>query len=257
MSLMERKEPLWQPNTRSFTWFEQLLQLIRFAFTIYKFLQMGQETITGRNGCLYASKKSQKHHQRRRNMKKVACAVLVLTMIIFLVNPLSSNASGGHSSSNHSSGGHHSNGGYHSSGGYHWSGGYWGWWAPWAVYGGAAVLTPYYYPYYPYYYPYYYSHYYASPIVVVGQEKDSVIVQSAPSVSPSTDVRIFIYPRKGQNKELQEKDRYECHRWGVSQTDYDPTQPNTGMRQAQLNQIRADYKRAMSACLDSRGYTMK
>jgi hypothetical protein len=166
-------------------------------------------------------------------MKKAVCAVLIFTMIIFLVNPLSSNARGGH----------------HSSGGYHSSSGYWGWWAPWAVYGGAAVLSP-------YYYPYYYSPYYAPP-VVVGPEKAPVFVQSAPSVLPSTDGRIFVYPRKDQSKELQEKDRYECHRWCVSQTGYDPTQPNSGMRQAQLNQMRADYKRAMSACLDGRGYTMK
>jgi hypothetical protein len=31
-------------------------------------------------------------------MKKVACAVLILTMAIFLINPLSSEARGGHGS---------------------------------------------------------------------------------------------------------------------------------------------------------------
>ena len=204
-------------------------------------------------------------------MKKVACAVLIFTMIIFLVNPLSSNASGGYSSSGHSSSGHSSSGhsssgrsssghsssghssGYHSYGyhsyGHHWSGGYWGWWAPWAIYGSASVLAP-------YYYPYYYSSYYAPPLVV-DQEQPSVYVQPAPSAPPYTAGRIFVYPRKGQSEELQANDRYECHRWGVSQTGYDPTQPNGGMPQTQLNQMRADYKRAMSACLDARGYTMK
>ena len=63
-------------------------------------------------------------------MKKIAFAVLVFTMIIFLVNPLSGNARVGY-----------------------WGGGYWGWWAPWAVIGGAAVVAPYYYA--PYYSPYY------------------------------------------------------------------------------------------------------
>ncbi len=174
-------------------------------------------------------------------MKKVALAVLIFTMIIFLVNPLSSDASGGRSGSGHSISGH-------------WSGGYCGWWAPWAVIGGAAVLSPYYYPYYA---PYYYSPYYLPPIVV-DQEQPSVYAQPAPSVSPSTTAgRIFIYPRKGQSEELQAKDRYECHSWGVSQTGYDPTQPTSGMPRAQLNQMRADYKRAMSACLDGRGYTMR
>ena len=200
-------------------------------------------------------------------MKKIAMTVLIFTMIIFLVNPLSSYASsgrsgggrsgGGHSVSGHSSSGHsssgHSGSGYsrggYSRGGYS-RGGYWGWWAPWAVIGGAAVLAPYYYD------PYYDSAYY-EPTPVVDQEQPSVYAQPVPSVSPSTVERIFIYPRQGQSEELQAKDRYECHRWGVSQTGYDPTQPTSGMPRAQLNQMRADYKRAMSACLDGRGYSMR
>ena len=173
-------------------------------------------------------------------MKKVACAVLIFTMIIFLVNPLSSDARGGFG------GGGHWGGGY---GG----GGHWGWWAPWAVIGGAAVLAPYYAPYYsPYYDSYYYSPYYAPQPVAI-QEQPPVYVQPA----PSSTGRIFVYPRQGQSEELQAKDRYECHSWAVSQTHYDPTQPNSGMTQVQLNQMRADYLRAMDACLDGRGYTMK
>jgi hypothetical protein len=154
-------------------------------------------------------------------MKKVACAVLILIMVIFLINPLSSDARGGH----------------------------WGWWAPWAVVGGAAVLAP-------YYYAPYYSPYYAPPTVII-REQPPVYFQPAPSVTPSSTERIFIYPRQGQSEELQAKDRYECHSWAVSQTHYDPTQPARGMPEAQLNQMRADYQRAMGACLDGRGYTMK
>ena len=152
-------------------------------------------------------------------MKKVACAVLILTLTIFLVNPLSSDARGGH----------------------------WGWWAPWAVIGGAAVLAA----------PYYYAPYYYAPPPVVIQEQPPVYFQPAPSVTPPSTERIFVYPRQGQSEELQAKDRYECHSWAVSQTHYDPTQPASGMPAAQLNQMRADYQRAMGACLDGRGYTMK
>jgi hypothetical protein len=155
-------------------------------------------------------------------MKKVACAVLILTLTIFLVNPLSSDARGGH----------------------------WGWWAPWAVIGGAAVLAA------PYYYAPYYSPYYASPTVII-REQPPVYFQPAPSVTPPSTERIFVYPRQGQSEELQAKDRYECHSWAVSQTHYDPTQPASGMPASQLNQMRADYQRAMGACLDGRGYTMK
>ena len=153
-------------------------------------------------------------------MKKVTFAVLIFTMIIFLINPLSSDARGG----------------------------YWGWWAPWAIIGGAAVLAPYYDPYY--------SPYYAPPPVVI-REQPPVYVNRAPAVPPSSAERIFIYPRKGQSEELQAKDRYECHRWAVSQIGSDPTQPTSGMPETQLNQMRADYNRAMGACLDGRGYTMR
>ena len=35
----------------------------------------------------------------------------------------------------------------------------------------------------------------------------------------------FIYPTKGQNKDQQSKDEYECHSWSVGQTGFDPTKP--------------------------------
>ena len=151
-------------------------------------------------------------------MKKITCTVLILIMAIFLISPLSSEARGGHS----------------------------GWWVPWAVLGGAAILTA----------PYYYAPYY-SPSTVIIREQPPVYFLPAPSVAPSSTERIFVYPRQGQSEELQAKDRYECHSWAVSQTSYDPTQPTSGMPEAQLNQMRADYQRAMGACLDGRGYTMK
>ncbi|MGZ6220873.1 MAG: hypothetical protein ACXWMV_12850 [Syntrophales bacterium] len=160
-------------------------------------------------------------------MKKAACAVLIFTMIILLVNPLPSEARGGQ----------------------------WGWWwAPWAVIGGAAVLAPYYAPHY--YAPYYYSPYYVPPPVVI-REQPQVYVQPEPSVQPSSAQGIFVYARQGQSEELQAKDRYECHSWAASQTQHDPTQPAGGMPQAQLNQMRSDYQRAMGACLDGRGYSIK
>ena len=159
-------------------------------------------------------------------MKKVTCAVFIFLTIVFLINPLSSDARGGY-----------------------WGGGYWGWWAPWAIIGGAAVLAPYYYS--PYYAPYY-----GLPPVVI-REQPPVYGNSAPSAPPSSAERLFVYPKNGQSEEQQAKDRYECHSWAVGQTHYDPTQPANGISETQLNQMRADYKRAMGACLDGRGYAMR
>lgn len=36
---------------------------------------------------------------------------------------------------------------------------------------------------------------------------------------------VYIYPQKGQSKEQQEKDRYECYSWAKQQTGFDPMAP--------------------------------
>ncbi len=112
-------------------------------------------------------------------MKKLTYSILMITVIIFLVNPLSSNAGSGYSGRGHSgrsySGGGHSGrsysgrgyqgrgyhgryyGGYHGNYGYHYGHyGYWygGWWYPWV---GIIPFLPAYYQTmwiggYPYYY---------------------------------------------------------------------------------------------------------
>ncbi len=34
--------------------------------------------------------------------------------------------------------------------------------------------------------------------------------------------RMFFYPERGQNEALQDRDRYQCYRWAVEQTGFDP-----------------------------------
>ena len=107
--------------------------------------------------------------------------------------------------------------------------------------------------------PYYYANdtYYtqtAGGYVVVEPPKGDVT--QVPPATTGTG-QLFIYPRNGQNDQQQAKDRYECHSWAVSQTHYDPTQPAGSVPETQTNQKRADYQRAMGACLDARGYTTK
>jgi len=36
---------------------------------------------------------------------------------------------------------------------------------------------------------------------------------------------LYVYPSAGQSQEQQDRDRYECHDWAVSQTGFDPTRP--------------------------------
>jgi hypothetical protein len=54
--------------------------------------------------------------------------------------------------------------------------------------------------------------------------------------------RLFLYPRQGQSAEQQNRDRSECNSWATNQAN-------------PANQ--ADFQRALSACLDGRGYTVK
>lgn len=77
---------------------------------------------------------------------------------------------------------------------------------------------------------------------------------TAPASPPS---ELYIYPKKGQSEEQQARDRYECHSWASSQTGFDPTEPLGGVGESQAMAKRADYQRAMQACLEARGYSVK
>ena len=56
---------------------------------------------------------------------------------------------------------------------------------------------------------------------------------------------------RGQNEQQQSDDRYQCHRWAVDQTHYDPTDSEYD------RDDRSEYDRAISACLTGRGYSVK
>lgn len=149
---------------------------------------------------------------------------------------------------------------------------------------------------------------------------------------PPPPVQVFFYPTKGQSAAQQDRDRYECYRWAVKQSGFDPSAPqlaphqrievapspppgtNTAIgavtgavlgavvsgprhaaegaavgaitgamigaasdasrqeqaaqaqgridqrdarQRARLEQQASDYRRAMTACLEGRGYTVK
>jgi len=65
---------------------------------------------------------------------------------------------------------------------------------------------------------------------------------------------LFIYPKQGQSEQKQADDRYACHRWSVTQTNFDPTLPPEN---GDTGDKREDYQRAMRACLEGRGYSVR
>jgi hypothetical protein len=103
-------------------------------------------------------------------------------------------------------------------------------------------------------------YYYANEVYYANKGDGYVVVeppQGDVSQAPPPADQLFIYPRQNQSDQQQATDRYECHRWAVSQTGFDPTQASGSIPENQMGQKRVDYQRAMSACLDGRGYTVK
>jgi hypothetical protein len=75
-----------------------------------------------------------------------------------------------------------------------------------------------------------------------------------PGGAPSgQQMDLIIYPKNGQTKDQQAADQYECHTWAKGQTGFDPTQP-AGGSPGNPDIGRSNYNRAMSACLQARGY---
>jgi hypothetical protein len=109
--------------------------------------------------------------------------------------------------------------------------------------------------------PYYYADnvYYTyqpdqSGYVVTDPPPDADAPAPPPDGPPSAQqMDLMIYPKNGQSKEQQAADQYECHNWAKGQTGFDPTQPADNAA-GNPDLARSNYNRAMSACLQARGY---
>ena len=77
------------------------------------------------------------------------------------------------------------------------------------------------------------------------------------AASPTRADELQVYPKNGQTQEKQWADRYECHRWAKSQSGFDPTQQAPGTPSSEGTSRREGYQRAMTACLEGRGYTVR
>jgi Family of unknown function (DUF6515) len=111
--------------------------------------------------------------------------------------------------------------------------------------------------------PYYYANsVYYTPRVsgagyVVTEAPSGAVARTETAVGTAGSDEIFVYPRQSQSEATLARDRYECHRWAVSQTGFDPSQPGGGLPDSQYAAGRSDYRRAITACLEARGYTVR
>ena len=175
--------------------------------------------------------------------------------------------------------------GYHSGwGGGYWHGGYW----PRAYYGWSyplylgflpALYATYWWGGVPYYYvnDVYYNwnpadnNYVAvdpPPAAAAGYSDDvnaaaaagpdagDAAADNTPSdVAPAAaGAGIIAYPRNGQSDQQQATDKFQCHTWAKGQTGFDPTNQSSS---GATGGVRENYGRAMAACLDARGYTVR
>lgn len=91
---------------------------------------------------------------------------------------------------------------------------------------------------------------------VVGRPEGADAPESPPPRTETTGTA-FVYPRNGQSPEQQATDRYECHTWSRGETGFDPTQPGGNVMPDENASRSSEYQRAMNACLEGRGYSVK
>ncbi len=56
------------------------------------------------------------------------------------------------------------------------------------------------------------------------QEPPATPAATAVSADALCATKVFVYPSRGQSAEQLDRDRYECYRWAVAQTGFDPSQ---------------------------------
>ena len=161
-------------------------------------------------------------------------------------------------------------------GGGYWGGGYWphvylGWDFPWFMAALPFGSVPYWWGGVPYYYwqgVYYvwspdYGQYVVTdppPIsggVAAGVAPPPAAAQpgQAGDAAGRGAMSLFVYPKKGQSEQQTQNDRYQCHEWAVGQTGFDPT--NSANDTQTSTATPESYKRAVTACLEARGYSVR
>jgi hypothetical protein len=146
------------------------------------------------------------------------------------------------------------------SGGHRYGGG-WGWWGYGGVLGGLPAVAPVitigaitYWVADGQYYRAVPSGGYVLVPPPEGVDPGRMAGSDRPFNTPGPD-RLYIYPRNGQSAEKQASDEYDCHKWAVGQTGFDPVSTTLGSASGPGRQ--GDYVRAQAACLDARGYTAR
>lgn len=67
-------------------------------------------------------------------------------------------------------------------------------------------------------------------------------------------IGLFVYPAKEQDKQQREQDDYRYYAWVKDETNYDPM---NAREPAEVVAQKDSFKKAMTLCLEARGYSVK
>lgn len=87
--------------------------------------------------------------------------------------------------------------------------------------------------------------------VVVERPRGAEQAVQQAEATAETSTQVYAYPKQGQSEQQADRDRYDCHLWAVEQSGFDPAEPGDG------TDLIPDYRRAITACLEGRGYSVK
>jgi hypothetical protein len=77
-----------------------------------------------------------------------------------------------------------------------------------------------------------------------------------PALAQTSAEGLSVTANNAQSPKQQATDRYECHSWAAGQSGFDSTLPGGGVAAGEYASRRAEYQRAMTACLEARGYSV-
>jgi hypothetical protein len=82
----------------------------------------------------------------------------------------------------------------------------------------------------------------------------TVAAVSAAGTGTSKVPKVFLYPKNGQSADQQAHDRYDCYRFAVAQSGFDPMR-TAAAAPAPTSEQQSDFDRAQGACFEGRGYS--
>ncbi|WP_019561567.1 DUF6515 family protein [Caldimonas manganoxidans] len=94
---------------------------------------------------------------------------------------------------------------------------------------------------------------YYAPLSTGGYQ---VVEPPSQAASASFDYPIA-YPARQQSAQQQADDQFQCHEWAVSVSRFDPSWLGSGQPMEDSPTLRDNYRRAWSACMEGRGYSVR